>query len=127
MNSINYIIDITEDTQVKEGTRFQIICNLENLSTTYGGQNLSVNSSNIFFTRDFSTDVITSKIINETSAQIEFQETHSNDSGQYYCYIRVGDHYHQNQLVCFMELIVARKFFFSDLNLNHNLKPFQNF
>lgn len=103
---------ITEDAQIEEGTRFRIICNLEELSTTYDGQTIPVNSSNIFFTRDSSSEPIIPQIVDERSAQIELKESHLNDSGLYYCYVKVGDHYHQNQLVCFMELIVGRKFFY---------------
>lgn len=99
---------VTEDAQIKEGTRFKVICTLHKLSTTYKGKNVPINSSNIFFTRNFSTKIIKHVIINETSAQIEVQETHLNDSGQYYCFVKVGDHYHQNRLVCFMELIVFK-------------------
>lgn len=102
---------ITEDAQIKEGTRFQIICNLKKLSVTYKDEIIPVNSSNIFFTHNSSSEPIQSiEIIDEKSAQIQIQESHLNDSGYYFCYLRIGD-YHHYQLVCLMELIVAREFF----------------
>lgn len=93
---------------IKEGTRFQIICNLKKLRVTFNDSNKSVpvNSSNIIFTHE-SESIQSIKIINETSAQIEIQESHLNDSGKYFCHLQVGDH-HQLQLG-FMELIVGRE------------------
>lgn len=101
---------MTEDAQIREGTRFQITCNLKKLSTTYDGQTIPVNSSNIFFTRDSSSEPIIPQIVDKRSARIELKESHLNDSGRYYCYVQVGDHFRQNQLVCLMDLIVGRKF-----------------
>lgn len=77
--TINLFTAVTDDAQIKEGTKFKIVFTLDTLSTTYKGKIVPINSSNIFFTCNFSTKIIKHVIINETSAQIELQESHLND------------------------------------------------
>lgn len=101
------VLAITEDAQIEEGARFLIKCDLKKLGTTLDGRFIPVNSSNIYFTHENSSP-IKPQIINERSAQIELSDSQVNDSGQYYCYVQVGNH--DRQLVCYMELTVGRKF-----------------
>lgn len=105
---VTIVTAITEDAQIEEGTRFLIKCDLKKLSTTLDGRFIPVNSSNIYFTHEKSNP-IKPQIIDERSAQIELTNSQVNDSGQYYCYVHVGDH---NELVCYMELEVGRKLLF---------------
>lgn len=102
-----FVSAITEDAQIEEGERFLIKCDLKKLSTTMDGRFIPVNSSNIFFTHE-NSNPIKPQIIDGRSAQIELLNSHVNDSGQYYCYVQVGNH--DRQLVCYMELIVGRKY-----------------
>jgi len=125
--------DITRDTELEEGTPFNITCSLSVSTAMIGGRSHPINESNIVF--EFKGEkVLKNQIIRRpNSASISFPSgVRMADSGSYYCYVvseeANDDNYGRvsNALVCSMYLEVGKKPSKENVNLDCISESYEN-